>query len=390
LNRLLAFVIMIRREEMEQQLRDRAKKLAVGENPPGAILGIQRFLRRFAAPGRETVRILTLNYEYPPLGGGGGVAAANLTRELVRRGHAVDYVTSRFAGAARTESLEGVRLYRENVWKRDERDTATIASMLSYPPAAIWRGWRLARRNAYDIIHTHFAIPTGPAGVVLSSWLRLPNVLSVYGGDIYDPSKSYSPHAHPLLERVVRSVLDRADLVVPESTELAQRTAEIYGTRSAIQVVPLGFAPPEFEKCPREELGLHDGRTYAISVSRLVARKAYADLLHALRIADLEDLELLLIGSGPEESALRRLAVELGIEEKVHFLGHQEEARHTARGLRHRVPGGHVLRLAHRHHECGRPDGFPGARRKRAALGTSRSKEAGGEPQEACARAHAA
>ena len=46
----------------------------------------------------ERTRILALNYEHPPLGGGGGVAAANLCQELARRGHELDYVTSHWEG----------------------------------------------------------------------------------------------------------------------------------------------------------------------------------------------------------------------------------------------------------------------------------------------------
>ena len=40
------------------------------------------------------MRILVLNYEYPPLGGGAAVATAALAQELVQRGIAVDVVTS--------------------------------------------------------------------------------------------------------------------------------------------------------------------------------------------------------------------------------------------------------------------------------------------------------
>jgi glycosyltransferase involved in cell wall biosynthesis len=273
------------------------------------------------------MRILTLNYEYPPLGGGGGVAAANLAHELARQGHDVDYVTSHFRDLEPKEVLGGVHVFREKVWGRKDLHTATLISMLSYPAAAIRRGMRLARSKPYDIVHTHFAIPTGPAGCALSKWLRLPHILSVYGGDIYDPSKPSSPHANPLLRRIVRFVLDNVDLIVPESSDIARRMADIYQPSTGTEIVPLGFVHPDFEKSSRRELGLRDETIYAIAVGRLIARKGFPDLLRAFRIAELPGLELLIIGDGPEGPALKKQAVHLGITETVHFLGHQDEPR---------------------------------------------------------------
>ena len=73
-----------------------------------------------------------------------------------------------------------------------------------------------AEKNV-DIVNTHFAIPSGPAGQSIARYCKIPNILSIHGGDIFDPSKSLSPHKTPVLSHIVTAMLRRADRVVAQS-----------------------------------------------------------------------------------------------------------------------------------------------------------------------------
>jgi glycosyltransferase involved in cell wall biosynthesis len=266
------------------------------------------------------LRILFCNYEYPPLGGGGGVVMAALARELARR-HEVTVLTSRMRGLKADESLAGVRVIRVPVLFRTQLAVANLPSMLAYLPAAALQGLALGRRS-FDVINTHFAVPTGPVGQLLAGYYRVPNVLSIHGGDLYDPSKSMSPHRHAWLRRPIRSLLNAADAVVGQSRNTVGHVESIYGVRRDVQLIPLGIdRPPVVGRAAREEFGLPSDAFVLVTVGRLVARKDTVQLVRALGNAQRADAHLLIVGDGPDAPNIRRAAAELGLGDRVHLLG---------------------------------------------------------------------
>lgn len=268
------------------------------------------------------MKILIINYEYPPLGGGGGVFTRDLAEELARNNE-VDVITSRFKGSAKEETVNGVHIYRVPVVGRTSMQTATMSSLLSFPISAIPAGAILLRRRKYDVINTHFAVPTGPAGAVLGRLSGIPNVLSLHGGDIYDPSKKLSPHRHPLLRWAVRMAINNSSAVVAQSSNTKQNAESIYRPTKNISIIPLGMPLPSPEPAERGALGLRNNALYLISVGRLVKRKGYNFLIEALGILKKSglDAELILVGEGPEHDALASLAKNLGLSGSVKFTG---------------------------------------------------------------------
>jgi glycosyltransferase involved in cell wall biosynthesis len=129
------------------------------------------------------MRILVLTYEFPPVGGGGGRAARDICEKLAARGHQVMVLTSHLKGLPRQENSAGVQVTRVPSLRR-KAFVATIYDMAGYVVSAIWNGLRLVPAWKPDVMQVHFAVPTGPAGWVLSRRYHLPYVLTAHLGDV--------------------------------------------------------------------------------------------------------------------------------------------------------------------------------------------------------------
>jgi glycosyltransferase involved in cell wall biosynthesis len=268
---------------------------------------------------------LFCNYEYPPLGGGGGVVMAALARTLARR-HEVTVLTSRMAGLPPVSTDEGAAIVRVPVLFRRQLAVANLPSMLAYLPTGLWRGLQLGRERRFDVINTHFALPTGPLGSWLSRRLDIPNVLSVHGGDLFDPSKKTSPHRHATLRAVVAHLLRRADVVVAQSRDTARNVAQIYGVDRSVELIPLGIDKPPLAEgvAQRSEFNIPADAFVLVTAGRIVARKACTQLIDTLTAVS--GAVLLIIGDGPDAAAVMRRAVECNVAHRVRMLGYVTDA----------------------------------------------------------------
>ena len=270
------------------------------------------------------MRVLLLNYEYPPLGGGAGLATAELAKGLLAEGVTVDVVTSSAGESAERRSEEreqgsaGLKLYRV----RSRRIGVHQAGMLgaaTYLRHALPVVRRLVRTVRYDVVHVFFSLPTGALLPFLD--LRgVPVVVSLRGSDVpgYDPHHLTVQRFHRLLAPLTRWIWRRADRVVAVCESLGRLTGQ---TCSGLDysVIPNGvdldlFHPGSPSRRDHEPIR-------CLAVARLVERKGLGELLRAFALLPRGRCRLDIVGKGPDESRLRELALRLGVSEEVRFLG---------------------------------------------------------------------
>jgi glycosyltransferase involved in cell wall biosynthesis len=268
--------------------------------------------------------ILFCNYEYPPIGGGGGVVNAALARELARS-HNVTVLTSRAFGLPADAVEGGVRVIRTPVLFRRQPAAANFPSMAAYLASGTWCGRALLKRQHFDVINTHFALPTGPVGYVLGRFAGVPNVLSVHGGDLYDPSKKSSAHRHALLRLCVRHLALSAEAVVAQSQDTSANLHRYFAPEVEAAIIPLGIPRPPPLHASRAAYGFSPDDKLLITVGRLVSRKAVDQLIDL--VAELRDphVKLLVLGSGPLAAKLQERAQHREVTAQVRFLGYVDE-----------------------------------------------------------------
>lgn len=274
--------------------------------------------------GNNMRKLLILNYEYPPLGGGGGRVSHSLAKGFAAKGYHVDVITSKFGELPRFEVVDGIHIYRVPIRGREKLQTATFLSMFSFLFTAFLQGLILCTKNKYQFINTHFVLPTGPLGFLLSKLFHVKNILSIHGGDIYDPSKKSSPHNSKWLGMSVRFLLNQADQIVAQSNNTRQNAIKYYKPNKEIKIVPLSYEPFQFDPLTRDELKLSQDKIYLISVGRVVKRKGFDYLIKSLMFLD-KFVELLIVGDGTERNSLVQLARKMKLQDRVHFLGEISE-----------------------------------------------------------------
>jgi len=283
--------------------------------------------------GSQVRNLLMVNYEYPPLGGGGGVFTQHLAEELAGE-LAVTVLTTHVRGMPRDERRNGVRIVRVPVVHRKAQAIASLGSLLAFFPASLRRGLRLLDEDRFDLVHSLFAVPSACSGYLIARRGRVPHVLSLLGGDVYDPTKWLSPHRTPLLFHTVKALMTHSDRVVAMSNDIRRRAIELYGIDREIDLVPHGIPIPSYTPGSRSVFGFAEEDVVLLTIGRLIPRKGLRNLLQVVARLDAPNVKLAIIGDGPLRETLGDAARAAGIGDQVRFFGYlSDEAKWQLLGI---------------------------------------------------------
>lgn len=167
----------------------------------------------------------------------------------------------------------------------------------------------------FDAIDAHYFYPDGVAAILLGRHFNRPVTITARGTDLNLIPRYAGPR------RLIRYAARRAAGLVTVCAALKDSLAELGVAPERVKVlrngVDLALFRPQDRVAAREHLGLE--RPTLISVGALIARKGHDLVIRAL--AALPEFELLIAGEGEAAAALEALAEEIGVAERVRFLG---------------------------------------------------------------------
>lgn len=251
------------------------------------------------------LRILMLNYEYPPLGGGAANQTFFTLAEFYNQPNIeIDLITASTGKFYVENPAENVRVFYLDIGKNNNLHYQSGFDLLTYSYKAFWFAKKLIRENNYTGVHAFFGIPCG----FIAMLLGLPYLVSLCGSDVPFHNKKYFWVDVFLFNYLSRLIWRRAAFVIPNSEGL-KNTALKTNKSQAFKIIPNGvdttiFSPSNTKKATNSKLQL-------ISVGRLSKIKQFNLLVEALE--HLPNCELSLIGDGPELENLQKLAKEKNI-----------------------------------------------------------------------------
>lgn len=259
------------------------------------------------------MKILILCYEYPPVGGGGGRMAHNVASALVRLGHSVRVQTVRMPDLPAHEFRDGVEIFRTSGFRR-RADFCTVPEMLGYLVTSFLPSLRHIREWKPDVVHAHFAVPTGALALACKVFTGTPYVLTAHLGDLPGGNPDQTGGLFRFLNPFIRPIWKNAAGISASSSfagGLASRAYDVH-PRIILNGISMdgksaGALPPS---SPLE----------LVAIGRFNPQKNFPWLIQALGGCDLP-WRLSLIGDGAQRADIEAAIRTAGIEDRVNLMG---------------------------------------------------------------------
>ncbi|NRA12313.1 MAG: N-acetyl-alpha-D-glucosaminyl L-malate synthase BshA [Crocinitomicaceae bacterium] len=258
-----------------------------------------------------------------PTYGGSGVMATELGKHLATKGHEIHFIT--YSQPVRLSGLERNVFYHEvAVSDYPLFDYAPYETVLASKMVDV------VKRENLDILHVHYAIPHASAAfmakqILATQGINIPYVTTLHGTDITLVGRD------PSFEPVITFCMNESDAVTAVSESLKKDTYKHFNATKEIQVIP-NFVHPKVKLINNiQEIR----RRYALDeepilchISNFRKVKRVDDVLRMFeKVNNKIPSKLLMVGDGPERYGLEEMCMQLGLCERVIFVGKVRETQ---------------------------------------------------------------
>ncbi len=268
------------------------------------------------------MKILFLNYEFFPIGGGGSTVTNFLAEGIVKKGHEVHLITSRYKNLPLYEIIKGVYIHRVKV-VRKHRDRASIFEMLTYIISAFFYSKKFIKKETPEIIHAFFVVPSGVVAYVLYKRYKIPYIVYLGGSDVPGVDKDRYGIIYNIITPFIKIIWNTAMYTIAASEGLKEYAQKV-DTKQRFTVIPNGVDLSRFKpQANKKKKDTVKETIKLLAIGRLIPRKGFQYLLQALPevLKTKKKFQLDIIGSGPYQNELQRIVKEHKLESYVRFLG---------------------------------------------------------------------
>lgn len=240
----------------------------------------------------------------------------DLAKRLAALGIEVHIITPISKGSAGEEIIDGVIIHRFSFFpqKYDQltygsgmavnlkKHTIAKFQLIPYTICCMRSFYKLHRKEKFDLIHAHWAFPSGFFGSILKNIYDIPLLTTLHGTEIFLADRFRAARY------LMRYCLNHSDNVIANSSYTMQRSKKIYDREYAI--IPMGVDLEKYSPLSEKDIaelkkkhGLK-GKKILLTVCRLIKRKGVEYILESLNYIKTPDICVIIVGNGPEKKIL--------------------------------------------------------------------------------------
>ena len=270
------------------------------------------------------MKILLINYEFPPIGGGAGGVTQNIAKELAKLGHEIKILTSSFENLTKKELKDGYQVIR-TISLRSKKEQSNSIEMIIFVISAIFASVKILKKWRPDKTIAFFSIPSGIVSYFIYKIYKINYVISLQAGDVpgFDDGSKFLKLYHWLTLPLNKIIWKKSNKIIANSCglqNLAKKTADKIDKQ--VKVIPNGVDLEKFKPNIKKK---NNNIFRILFVGRLVKQKRVEFIIKAVYLLIKENKELKnkiyckIIGEGHLGNKLKNLTKDLKLDDVIEF-----------------------------------------------------------------------
>ena len=261
------------------------------------------------------MNILVLNYEFPPIGGGGSSVSYDISKRLAERGHSIYVVTMKYGNLSVDEDIDGMHVHRVKCLRK-RAFVCHPWEQFTYIFSAIIYANIFLKNHKIDVIHAHFIIPTGVVAWYIKKRYGINYILTAHGSDVVGHNNKRFGFLYKLIMSPWKKIVKDSMYTVALSDHLKKLICKNMASQYAenrVKVIHNGLDTSIYYATKKEKIILLMGR--------IQETKGMQDVLNCMSPELLGDWRIKIVGDGPYRSELEKAVSNNHLEKNVDFCG---------------------------------------------------------------------